>query len=91
MTTILQDEKSSLPVDYIDEIKLFHAQTYFPKLGLETTVDVDANMNPRNAYYFEGAILPSLYLTSANSYFSVQPETAVSLVILLFGENWVLS
>lgn len=89
MTTIVQDEKSSPSVDYIDTIKLFRAQTYCPKLNLETTVDIDANiklaLNAQYAYYFEGAILPSPHMTSAYSYFPVQPEAAVSFASFLSG------
>lgn len=83
MTTITSKEDGTLPLEYEDTIKLFHFQRYCPKLGVTTTLDMDANIHvglyAQYGYYFEGSILPSTELISAYGYFSVEPAAAVSM------------
>jgi hypothetical protein len=83
MTTIAKSDKGSLPLQYDDTIKLFHAQGSCPDLNITASVDLDANihmgLNAQYGYYFEGSILPSPTLISAYGYFSVEPEAAVSV------------
>ena len=81
MTTIVKDEKSSIPLDYIEKIKLFHAHAQCPKTNIDATFDIDADislaLDGQYGYYFEGSILPTPTLISAYGYFSIAPMAAV--------------
>ncbi|KAJ5672187.1 hypothetical protein N7507_001314 [Penicillium longicatenatum] len=83
MTTIVKDETSYLPLDYEENIKLFHAHANCPKTNIDATFDIDANiklaLNCQYGYYFEGSILPTPTLISAYGYFSIEPVAARSL------------
>lgn len=89
MTTITAKEDGTLPLEYEDTIKLFHFQRYCPKLGLTTTMDLDANIHlglySQYGYYFEGSILPTPELISAYGYFSIAPVAAVRRRALLYS------
>nr|WBV74231.1 putative chitinase [Pestalotiopsis kenyana] len=85
MTTITSKEDGTLPLEYEDTIKLFHFQRYCPKLGMTTTLDMDANIHvglyAQYGYYFEGSILPNTELISAYGYFSVEPAAAILMTL----------
>jgi hypothetical protein len=84
MTSIVKDEQGSLPLDYDQTIKLFHAHKYCPKTKIDATFDIDAyihlGLDAQYGYYFEGSILPKPSLISAYGYFSIEPGAEVSLV-----------
>lgn len=81
MTTIVKDEKGSLPLDYEETIKLFHGHEYCPAWNTDATFDIDAfihlELSGQYGYYFEGSILPTPNLISAYGYFSIEPSAAV--------------
>ncbi|RDH30342.1 hypothetical protein BDQ94DRAFT_161391 [Aspergillus welwitschiae] len=85
MTTIVKDEKGSLPLDYEETIKLFHGHEYCPAWNTDATFDIDAfihlELNGQYGYYFEGSILPTPNLISAYGYFSIEPTAAILLTI----------
>lgn len=89
MTTIVQDEEGSLPLEYKETIKLFHAKTFCPKINTEATFDIDAflhlGLNAQYGYYFESTVLPSPSLVSAYGYFSILPVAEVSFCFPLNG------
>ncbi|KAK9413532.1 hypothetical protein SUNI508_11854 [Seiridium unicorne] len=85
MTTITKKEDGSLPLEYEDNVKLLHFQKYCPKLDLNTTLDLDANIHiglySQYGYYFEGSILPTPELISAYGYFSIEPAAAILMTL----------
>ncbi|KAJ5653046.1 hypothetical protein N7490_000049 [Penicillium lividum] len=82
---ITDNEKSSIPLDYIKKIKLFHAHTQCPKTNIDATFDIDADislaLDGQYGYYFEGSILPTPTLISAYSYFSIAPIAAILITL----------
>ncbi|KAH6655949.1 hypothetical protein BKA67DRAFT_675964 [Truncatella angustata] len=84
MTTIVEDEEGSLPLEYEKTLKLFHFQKTCPKLGT-STLDLDANIHiglySQYGYYFEGSILPVPELISAYAYFSIEPAAAILMTL----------
>ncbi|KAJ5918124.1 hypothetical protein N7454_010499 [Penicillium verhagenii] len=91
MTTIVKDERGSLPLVYEDTIKLFHAHEYCPATKLEATFDIDANIHlglyNQYGYYFEGSILPTPEVIAAYGYFSIEPTAAI---LLTFRANAIM-
>ncbi|PYH81931.1 hypothetical protein BO82DRAFT_414323 [Aspergillus uvarum CBS 121591] len=85
MTTIVKDERGSLPLLYEETIKLYHAHEYCPAMNLEATFDIDAYIHlglfNQYGYYFEGSILPTPEVISAYGYFSIEPTAAILLTI----------
>ncbi|KAJ5650264.1 uncharacterized protein N7484_003987 [Penicillium longicatenatum] len=85
MTTIVKDERSYLPLDYEEKIKLFHAHANCPKTNIDAIFDIDANiklaLNGQYGYYFEGSILPTPTLISAYGYFSIEPVAAILITL----------
>ncbi|OKL57184.1 hypothetical protein UA08_07332 [Talaromyces atroroseus] len=83
MTTIVKT--GSLPLEYQEHIKLFHAQEYCPKWNLNATFDVDAflrlGLYNQYGYYFEGSTLPTPEVISAYGYFSIQPAAVVLMTV----------
>lgn len=81
MTTIVKDEEGSLPLDFMQTMKLYHAEKYCPALNINATFDIDASinleLNAQYGYYFEGAILPTPSLISSYDYFSIDPIATV--------------
>ncbi|KAJ5666169.1 uncharacterized protein N7477_008617 [Penicillium maclennaniae] len=85
ITTIMKDEKSSIPLDYIEKIKLFHAHAQCPKTNIDAIFDIDADislaLDGQYGYYFEGSILPTPTLISAYGYFSIAPMAAILITL----------
>jgi hypothetical protein len=92
MTTIVKDEQGSLPLDYEETLKLFHAHKNCPKLNLDATFDIDAyihlGLDAQYGYYFEGAILPTPSLIASYGYFSIEPAAEVSLPQIFVHVEW---
>ncbi|KAJ5705359.1 hypothetical protein N7536_001048 [Penicillium majusculum] len=85
MTTIVQDEVGSLPLEFEETMKLYHAEKYCPKLNINATFDIDASiklgLDAQYGYYFEGAILPTPSLIASYGYFSIHPAAAILLTL----------
>ncbi|KAJ5712178.1 hypothetical protein N7488_006334 [Penicillium malachiteum] len=85
MTTVVKDEQGSLPLDYQETIKLFHAHEFCPTYNIDATFDIDANIQlglyAQYGYYFEGSILPTPTLISSYGYFSIEPAAAILMTI----------
>ncbi|OBT52519.1 hypothetical protein VE04_06299 [Pseudogymnoascus sp. 24MN13] len=88
VTTMVKSDTGFLPLEYEENIKLFHFAKTCPKTNLKTTLDLDANIHmglyAQYAYYFEGSILPTPTLIASYGYFSVSP--AADILMTLRGE-----
>lgn len=89
MTTIVQDEVGSLPLEFEETMKLYDAEKYCPKLNINATFDIDASiklgLDAQYGYYFEGAILPTPSLIASYGYFSIHPAAAVRILNIGLG------